>query len=113
MTRTPICLDLLAIASPCFAQSAPKIDDFTVAGIHVIHKTITANDVIAVQLFVKGGAAAITPANAGIEQLIVDAAPLGTARYTKEQFTAAATKNGAQIGGSGGDDGMVEPAVHR
>jgi zinc protease len=100
MTRTPLCLALLAIASPCVAQSAPKIEDFTVAGIHVIHKPIAANDVIAVQLFVKGGAAAITPANAGIEQLIVDAAPLGTARYTKEQFTAAATKNGAQIGGT-------------
>ena len=65
MTRTPLCLALLAIASPCLAQSAPKIDDFTVAGIHVIHKTITANDVIGVQLFVKGGAAAITPKNAG------------------------------------------------
>ena len=100
MTRTPLCLALLAIASPCLAQSAPKIDDFTVAGIHVIHKTITANDVIGVQLFVKGGAAAITPKNAGIEQLIVDAAPLGTSRYTKEQFTAAATKNGAEVGGS-------------
>jgi len=100
MTRTTLCLALLTIASPTFAQSAPKIDDFTVAGIHVIHKAITANDVIAVQLFVKGGAAAITPANAGIEQLIVDAAPLGTSRYTKDQFTAAATKNGAQIGGS-------------
>lgn len=100
MTRTFLCIFLLAIASPAIAQSAPKIDDFTVAGIHVIHKPITANDVIAVQLFVKGGAAAITPANAGIEQLIVDAAPLGTAKYTKDQFTAAATKNGAQIGGS-------------
>jgi predicted Zn-dependent peptidase len=92
----------VAIASPCIAQSAPKIDDFTVAGIHVIHKPITANDVIGVQLFVKGGAAAITPANAGIEQLIVDAAPLGTAKYTKEQFSAAATKNGAEIGGAAG-----------
>lgn len=100
MTRTSLCLVLLAIGSPCVAQSAPKIEDFTVAGIHVIHKPITANDVIGVQLFVKGGAAAITPANAGIEQLIVDAAPLGTSKYTKEQFTAAATKNGAQIGGS-------------
>ena len=100
MTRTSLCLALLAIASPSLAQSTPRIDDFTVAGIHVIHKPITANDVIAVQLFVKGGAAAITPTNAGIEQLIVDAAPLGTAKYTKDQFTAAATKNGAQIGGS-------------
>ena len=100
MIRFPICLALVAVASPAFAQSAPKIDDFTVAGIHVIHKPITANDVIAVQLFVKGGAAAITPANAGIEQLIVDAAPLGTAKYTKEQFSAAATKSGAEIGGS-------------
>ena len=100
MMRALLCVSLLAVASPAIAQSAPKIDDFTVAGIHVIHKPIAANDVIAVQLFVKGGAAAITPANAGIEQLIVDAAPLGTAKYTKEQFSAAATKNGAEIGGS-------------
>lgn len=100
MIRTPMVLALLAIASPSFAQSAPKIEDFTVSGIHVIHKPISANDVVAVQLFVRGGAAAITPANAGIEQLIVDAAPLGTTKYTKEQFSAAATKNGAEIGGS-------------
>jgi len=100
MIRFPICLALVAVASPALAQSAPRIDDFTVTGIHVIHKPITANDVIAVQLFVKGGAAAITRANAGIEQLIVDAAPLGTAKYTKEQFSAAATKTGAEIGGS-------------
>jgi zinc protease len=102
MMRRLVCLALLAVASPSFAQTAPKIEDFTVAGIHVIHKPIAANDVIAVQLFLKGGAAAITPANAGVEQLIVDAAPLGTAKYTKEQFSAAATKNGAEIGGSAG-----------
>jgi zinc protease len=102
MIRRLFSLALLAAASPAFAQSAPKIDDFTVSGIHVILKPIAANDVIAVQLFLKGGAAAITPKNAGIEQLIVDAAPLGTAKYTKEQFSAAATKHGAEIGGSAG-----------
>jgi predicted Zn-dependent peptidase len=102
MIRRLIGLVLVACASPSFAQSAPKIDDFIVAGIHVIHKPIAANDVIAVQLFLKGGAAAVTAANAGIEQLIVDAAPLGTAKYTKEQFSAAATKNGAEIGGVAG-----------
>ena len=103
MTRRYICLAFLVLASPVAAQTAktaPKIDDFTVAGIHVIHKPIAANDVIAVQLFVKGGSAAISPANAGIEQLIVDAAPLGTTKYTKEQFSAAATQNGAEIDGA-------------
>jgi predicted Zn-dependent peptidase len=94
-----VCLALLVFASPSLAQSTPKIDDFTVAGVRVIHKPITANDVIGVQLFVKGGAAALTPANAGIEQLIVNAAPLGTSKYTKEQFSTAATKYGAEISG--------------
>jgi predicted Zn-dependent peptidase len=91
---------LLAFASPLSAQMAPKIDDFTVDGIHVIHKPIAANDVVAVQLFVKGGAAALSPANAGIEQLIVDAAPLGTSKYTKEQFSTLSTQTGAEIDGA-------------
>ena len=100
MMRYVVCLALLAFASSSPAQSTPKVDDFSVAGIHVIHKPIAANDVVAVQLFVKGGAAALSSANAGIEQLIVNAAPLGTSKYTKEQFSALATKAGAEISGA-------------
>ncbi|MEO6528887.1 MAG: pitrilysin family protein [Gemmatimonadaceae bacterium] len=99
MTRPCITFALLMLASPALAQSGPTIDDFTVSGIHVIHKPIAANDVIAVQLFIKGGAAAVTAANAGIEQLIVDAAPLGTGKYTKAQFSTQSTKIGAEISG--------------
>jgi zinc protease len=91
---------LLTFASPVLAQTTPAIEDFTVDGIHVIHKPITANDVVAVQLFVRGGAAAISAANAGIEQLIVNSAPLGTSKYSKEQFSTLSTQTGAEIDGA-------------
>lgn len=81
------------------ARTAPAIADFRVAGVRVIHKPIAANDVVAAQLYLTGGSAALTPATAGIEQLLVSTATRGTAKYTKAQFTARATATGTNVGG--------------
>jgi zinc protease len=98
---------LLLVVAPARAQRAPAIEDFRVAGIHVIHKPITANDVIAVRLYVTGGAAALTPATAGVEQLIVATATRGTEKYSKDQFTARATASGTEIQGDATRDYTV------
>ncbi len=95
------------MAQSAAAQATPAIDAFDVSGIHVIHKLNTANDVVAVRLFLKGGSAALTPAMAGIEQMIVSTATLGTAKYDKDQFSALATVNGAAIGGETSTDYTV------
>jgi zinc protease len=80
------------------AQSAPSIVKYTAAGIPVIQKTVTANDVVAVRLYLKGGSAALTPATAGIEAMIGELATHGTEKYTRDQFVALATSTGTEIG---------------
>jgi predicted Zn-dependent peptidase len=100
MTRLVITAALLAAAAPAAAQSTGAIEDFRVSGIHVIHKPIAANDVIAVALYIKGGSAALTPSMAGIESMIVSTVTTGTEKYTKDQFSALSTATGTDIGGS-------------
>jgi zinc protease len=107
MNRPHFALALLMAASPLGAQTRPAIEEFRVAGIRVIHKPIVANDVIAVRLYLTGGSAALTPARAGIEQLIVASAPRGTEKYGKDEFTARATSTGTVIGGEASRDYTV------
>jgi predicted Zn-dependent peptidase len=99
MSRIMLAVAVLFAAVPLHAQGRPQIEDFRVSGIHVIHKPISANDVIAVRLYLTGGSAALTPATAGIEQLIVSTMTRGTRKYDRDQFTARATATGAEIGG--------------
>jgi zinc protease len=87
------------LSTTALAQNGQGIQDFQSAGIHVIYKPVTANDVIAVQFFIKGGSAALTPATAGIENLMVNTAMLGTQKYTKDQFDARSTQTGTIVAG--------------
>ena len=99
MKRIILTTALLVASAPIAAQSRPAIEDFRVAGIHVIHKPIAANDVIAVTLYLTGGSAALTPKMAGVEEMIVSTVTLGTEKYTKDQFTALSTATGTNIEG--------------
>jgi zinc protease len=63
----------------------------------VILKPITANDVVAVRLYIKGGSASLTPANAGIEAMMLAASTQGTAKYTKDAFADLSTETGTNI----------------
>ncbi len=90
---------ILAVAATTgSAQTAPQVSKFDVAGIPVILKPITANEVVAVRLYIRGGAAALTPANAGIEAIMLTAADQGTRKYNKDAFASLATQTGTQIG---------------
>ena len=104
MKPTILIAALIAASSPIAAQSRPAIEDFRVAGIHVIHKPIAANDVIAVTLYLTGGSAALTPSMAGVEEMIVSTATAGTDKYTKDQFTALSTATGTNIEGQASRD---------
>lgn len=78
---------------------AQDVQEFTAAGIDVVHRSIEANEVIAVQLYVKGGSAALTPETAGIERFIGAVATRGTDKYDKDAFASRAAATGAAIGG--------------
>ena len=92
-----------AVASPAAAQGTRGIEDFQAAGIHVIYKPVTANDVIAVQLFLKGGSTALSPSTQGIENLLVNTMTLGTRKYSKDQFDSKSTETGTEVGGVAGN----------
>ena len=78
--------------------TASPISEYTVSGIRVIHKLVPANDVIAMRLYLRGGSAALTPANAGIERFMATVATRGTKKYDGDEFAALATSTGSQFG---------------
>ena len=85
----------LTFAAPAAHAQVTKFD---VAGIPVILMPITANDVVAVRLYLKGGSASLTPANAGVEAMMLAVSTRGTAKYNKDQFTGLSTETGTNIG---------------
>ncbi|HVE90591.1 MAG TPA: insulinase family protein, partial [Burkholderiaceae bacterium] len=88
----------IALSASGGAQTATTVSKFDVAGIPVIHKPVTANEVVAVRLYLKGGSASLTPVNAGIEAMMLDASTHGTQKYSKDAFTALSTETGTNIG---------------
>ena len=73
---------------------------FSVSGIPVIFKPGRANDVIAVRLYIRGGSANLTAANAGIEDLMLQSATHGTAKYDKDAFNEKLVETGTSINSS-------------
>src|SRR4051812_31985412 len=88
----------LLLAAVGTAKLEAQATKFTVAGIPVIFKPVTANEVVAVRLYLKGGAASLTPQNAGIESMMFAAATQGTSKYTKDAFSSLSTETGTNIG---------------
>lgn len=88
---------LASTQTPARQPSSAGVTEFVVAGIPVIHKPILANDVIAVRLYIKGGAAALGVANAGIERFIGEMATRGTRKYSKDEFASRATATGTNV----------------
>ena len=58
---------LLAIAALILTQATTSFD---VSGVHVILRQNNANNVVAANLYLLGGARQITDANAGIEEVV-------------------------------------------
>ena len=91
-------LILLAIAVTASAQtpatSAVPVTKTTIAGIPVIHKRVTANDVIAVQVYLKGGSAALTPAMAGVGKCANSKGTTPKPRVVKLPHQSAASQIG-------------------
>lgn len=97
MSRTrSLVIAIVSIAAPLDAQQAGTVE-FRAGGIPVIFKPVSENQVIAVQLYLKGGNASITPAHAGIERFIGAVSVRGSKKYTREQFAARAAATGAEV----------------
>jgi zinc protease len=79
-------------------------EEFTVNGLKVILKSNPANQIIAANLYLRGGVFNLTPEIAGIEPLLFGAAVKGTKKYPKESINAELARMGTQIGGNATKD---------
>src|SRR3982750_2660869 len=70
---------------------------FDVAGVHVILRQNDANNVVAANLYLLGGARQVTQANAGIEPILLEVSERGTQRYPKNALRRAMSKLGSEI----------------
>jgi zinc protease len=97
LPRLALALAALPLSRARQTPVAP-VSKYVVAGIPVIQKRVTGNDVIAVQLYLKGGSAALAPTTAGIERFIGEVSTHGTTKYSKDRFAALTTASGTNIG---------------
>jgi zinc protease len=70
---------------------------FDVSGVHVILRQNNANNVVAANLYLLGGARQLTAANAGIEPILLEVSERGTQRYPKNAIRRAMSKLGSEI----------------
>ena len=70
---------------------------FDVSGVRVILRQNNANNVVAANLYLLGGARQVTEANAGIEPILFDVSERGTRRYPKNALRRAMSRLGSEI----------------
>ena len=82
-------------------RSTPADDStttsFDVGGVRVIQRRVTANEVVAANLYLLGGTRQVTAANAGIELMLLDASERGTRKYSKDALRTKMARLGSQI----------------
>ena len=81
------------------APSAPDTmtSSFDVAGLHVILRRNTANDVVAANLYLLGGTRQVADSNAGVEPMMLWVSELGTKNYSREALRLKTAELGSTI----------------
>ena len=77
---------------------------FDVAGIPVILRRVSANNVVAANLYLLGGVRQLTRENEGVETLLLEASERGTKKYPKNRLRQRMAQLGSAIGVSAGVD---------
>jgi zinc protease len=77
---------------------------FDVSGVQVILRKSTANNVVAVNLYLLGGARQITSATAGIESFLLEVSDRGTAKYPRAILRRKMSALGSEIVTAPSDD---------
>jgi zinc protease len=110
-TRTPPPVRRPAPAPARAAAAAPAImgDDsltmkFEVSGIPVILRRVTANNVVAANLYLLGGTRQLSRETQGLELLLLEASERGTRKYPRELLRTKMARLGSAIGVSAGVD---------
>jgi zinc protease len=80
------------------AQDQPQVtEQFFVNGLKVIVKPISTNEIISVQLYLRGGSLNLTEATQGIEALIFQSAVKGSKSYPKEKLNTLLDRTASAI----------------
>lgn len=119
---TLIAFALVAASAPLGAQfipparpaAAPRVvsdipndtltTSFEVDGISVILRRVTANSVVAANVYLLGGVRQLTPSTQGIELLLLESSGQGTRSYPREILRGNMARLGSAIGVSPGVD---------
>ncbi len=88
-------------------RAGEEVESFDVAGVPVLLKRVGTNQVVAAQLFIRGGAANLTPETAGIETFLFQASQRGTEKYPKDVYSARLAITGTSVAGTAGYDYSV------
>ena len=93
-----------AATGATFTPSAADTNttSYEVGGVRVIQRRVTANDVVAANLYLLGGSRQVSAATAGIEPFLLESSERGTTRYPKATLRAKMARLGSGI--------VVEPA---
>lgn len=70
---------------------------YTVGGVRVIHRRVTANDVVAANLYLLGGTRQVVDSTAGIEGLLLEASERGTRKYSKDAIRLSMARLGSAV----------------
>ncbi len=110
LTAFILCISLVSARAQA-AAPAPSADattDFTLAnGLKTIHRRVTANEVVAVQIYFRGGTRNVTEKNAGIESLMFDVAQQGTKNFSKGELNREIARMGTVMDAGSGYDFSV------
>jgi zinc protease len=80
------------------ASAAASVTELNVNGLKVLVKERPGSQTVAAGLFIRGGSRNITPANAGIEALMLAVATEASLNVPREQFRRELARTGTQIG---------------
>ena len=98
VTTAFLSLIMLFVGANGLAQTAEATSEFvTPNGLKVVHQRVPGNEVIAVRIYLKGGARNITAHNAGIETVMLEVAQSGTKNLSKSQINRELAAMGTVI----------------
>lgn len=89
------------------ASNASTTDFVTTNGLKAIHRHVTGNEVVAVQVYFRGGARNISEKDAGVESLLFEVATEGTKNFSKSEINRELARMGTVIDGDSGYDYSV------
>ncbi len=101
---------LAQAASPARISSLANgsTTDFSTAnGLKTIHRRVTGNEVVAVQIYFRGGTRNISEKNAGVESMLFEVASQGTKNFSKSEINRELSRMGTVIDPASGYDFSV------